>query len=369
MAAQQTPPPEAGGDSPRRIIHIDMDAFYAAIEQRDHPGLRGRPVVVGGDPGGRGVVATCSYEAREYGIHSAMPAARARRLCPKAVFLRPRFDAYRRESARIFALLREYTSLVEPLALDEAYLDVSGPCREGATATGLAREIRARVRELTGLVASAGVSYNKFLAKLASDMDKPDGLCVITPERGPGIAASLPVGRFHGIGRATEAKLRRLGIRTGADLGSWTVERLRPHLGVRADYFHQLARGIDTRPVRSHRLRKSLGTETTFARDLHDREEMLRALEELAGRAGASLRRRGLEARTLTVKVRFDDFRLVTRSRRGEPPYTGEEPMRAALDELLDRALRPPRPVRLLGVTFSLLQPADSGDANQLDLL
>ena len=369
MAAQQMHPPEVDDDASRRIIHVDMDAFYAAIEQRDQPQLRGQPVVVGGDPDGRGVVATCSYEAREYGIHSAMPAARARRLCPQAVFLRPRFDAYHRESARIFALLREYTPLVEPLALDEAYLDVSSLCQEGATATGLAREIRARVRELTGLVASAGVPYNKFLAKLASEMDKPDGLRVITPRRGAEFVAALPVGRFHGVGRATEAKLHRLGIRTGGDLRRWTVEQLRPHFGVRAAYFHQLAWGADPRPVTSHRPRKSLGTETTFARDLHDRAEMLEALEALASRAGASLHGRGLEAHTLTIKVRFDDFRRVTRSRRADPPYTGAEPIRRALGELLHRALQPQRPVRLLGVTYSALRPAGRGEADQLELI
>ncbi len=356
---------------PRRIIHVDMDAFYAAIEQRDRPELRGRPVVVGGDPDGRGVVATCSYEARSFGVRSAMPAARARRLCPQAVFLRPRFDAYRCESARIFALLRELTPLVEPLALDEAYLDVTSLCRQGVTATGLARDLRESIRRRTGLVASAGVSYNKFLAKLASDLDKPDGLHVITPQQGPAVVAALPVGRFHGIGRATEARLHRLGIRTGADLRRWSPDALKPQLGARAEFFCALAHARDERPVRPRRPRKSVGSETTFPRDLETHPAMLEALDPLARRAASALRERGLRARTLTLKVRFADFRLVTRSCRAASGfYTGREPLRPVLYALLERALRPPRAVRLLGVTFSGLEPVPAGTATcQLRLL
>ena len=252
----------------RKIIHVDMDAFYAAVEQRDDPRLRGRPVVVGGDPRGRGVVATASYEARRFGIRSAMPCAHAWRLCPQALFVRPRFEVYQSVSQQIRAVFARYTELIEPVGLDEAYLDVSGVgvCRGSATL--IARDLKIAVRAATGLVASAGVSYNKFLAKIASDLDKPDGLAVITPEQGPAFIAKLPIGRFHGIGRATEQKMLALGIATGADLGAWSEARLVEHFGKAGHWYAQLARGEDDRPVCAQRVRKSLGAETTYAREL-----------------------------------------------------------------------------------------------------
>ena len=341
----------------RKIIHIDMDAFYAAVEQRDDPSLRGRPVVVGGSPDSRGVVATASYEARKFGIRSAMPASRARRLCPDAVFLRPRFEAYRAESRRIQAIFRRYTTLIEPLSLDEAYLDVTDcdACRGSATL--IARQIKREILAETGLTASAGVSYNKFLAKLASDIDKPDGLHVITPEQGPAFIAGLPVGRFHGVGPATEAKMHRLGIKTGADLARWTLEELQAAFGKSGAFYYAIARGIDERPVRPSRERKSYGSETTFERDLTGPAAMLAALRPLAAEVLEGLAARKLAAATWTLKVRYHDFRLVTRAYTAPQPLLELEDVMAVMAALLERTEAARRPVRLLGVTGSGLQP------------
>lgn len=346
----------------RKIIHVDMDAFYASVEQRDDPRLRGRPVVVGGSPDSRGVVAAASYEARRFGIHSAMPAARARRLCPEAVFLRPRFDAYRAESRRIHGVFRRYTELVEPLSLDEAYLDVSAAEACRGSATLIARRIKEEIKAATGLTASAGVSYNKFLAKLASDLDKPDGLHLITPEQGPGFVAGLEVGRFHGVGRATERRLHELGIRTGADLLPWSLEELEAALGKRGAFFHDIARGIDQRPVQPVRERKSLGSETTFARDLADPEAMLAALRPLAEEVLEGLRGKQLRAQTLTLKVKYHDFTQITRAWSDERGFERIEPVMAVLAVLLERTEAHHRPVRLLGVTASGLRPRTRGE-------
>ncbi|MBA1146335.1 DNA polymerase IV [Ectothiorhodospiraceae bacterium WFHF3C12] len=359
-------PPVTPAELTRKIIHIDMDAFYASVEQRDEPALRGRPVVVGGSPTGRGVVAAASYEARRYGIHSAMPAARAVRLCPDAVFIRPRFDAYRRESRRIQAIFRGYTELVEPLSLDEAYLDVTRSERHNGSATLIARSIKAAIREETGLVASAGVSYNKFLAKQASDMDKPDGLYLITPEEGPDFVAALAVGRFHGIGRATEARMHELGIYTGADLARWDVAALQTHFGKRGPFFHAIARGVDERPVQPRRERKSIGSENTFARDLTATDEMLQALRPLAEEVLDNLRRRGLSAETWTLKVKYNDFRLVTRSHTAPRQRLDLDAIMQTLETLLARTDAGQIPVRLLGVTASALHEAGD-EAEQLD--
>src|SRR3954468_23091811 len=251
----------------RRIIHIDMDAFYTSVEQRDNPGLRGLPVAVGGARK-RGVVAAASYEARRFGVHSAMPSVTARRKCPDLVFVPPRFDVYKAVSLQIRAIFADYTPLIEPLSLDEAYLDVTENLKGIASATRIAEAIRARIRAETGLTASAGVSYNKFLAKLASDQNKPDGLFVITPAQGPAFVGALPVGRFHGVGPATEARMHRLGIRTGADLKAQPLPVLEQHFGKAGPYFYAIACGIDPRPVRPDRIRKSIGAETTLFRDL-----------------------------------------------------------------------------------------------------
>lgn len=343
-----------------------MDAFYASVEQRDDPSVRGRPVVVGGSPTGRGVVAAASYEARQYGIHSAMPAARAVRLCPDAIFIRPRFDVYRQESRRIQAIFHRYTDLVEPLSLDEAYLDVSRSRRHRGSATLIARSIKAAIREETGLVASAGVSYNKFLAKQASDMDKPDGLYLIPPEDGPGFVAALPVGKFHGIGHATEARMHALGIYTGADLLNWDVVDLQQHFGKRGPFFHAIARGIDERPVQPSRERKSIGSENTFARDLTGTEEMLEALRPLAAGVLENLERRRLAADTWTLKVKYNDFRLITRSHTEAGRRPDLEALMAILAALLGRTDAGHTPVRLLGVTASGLHEAHD-EIEQMD--
>ena len=339
--------------SERKIIHIDMDAFYAAVEQRDDARLRGRPVVVGGGPAARGVVAAASYEARRFGIHSAMPAARAYRLCPHAVFLRPRFAVYRAVSREIHGVFREFTELVEPLSLDEAYLDVTLMAARAGSATAVARAIKARILERTGLVASAGVSYNKFLAKLASDWDKPDGLYVIPPARGEDFVAGLPVARFHGVGPATAKRMQELGIHTGADLRQHSLAELTRIFGKVGAHYYRLARGIDERPVESHRERKSLSAETTFAEDLRSREALLAALAPLTTEVAEQLIRRGLRGRTLTLKLRYDNFELITRSlTRAEPFYTAAG-MQAVLPQLLDRTEAGRRAVRLLGVGVS----------------
>ncbi len=350
----------------RKIIHIDMDAFYAAVEQRDNPALRGLPVVVGGSPEGRGVVATCSYEARRFGIHSAMPAARAVRLCPDALFIRPRFEVYRAVSRQIQAIFREYTELVEPLSLDEAYLDVTATPGFHGSATLIARDIKWRIREGTGLVASAGVSYNKFLAKQASDLDKPDGLYLIRPEEGAAFVATLPVGRFHGVGKATERRMHALGIHTGADLRRWPLSDLQQAFGKRAPFYFDIARGIDRRPVQPSRERKSVGAENTFPADLHHRDVMLAKLQPLAAKVESALTRRRLQGVTLTLKVKYADFRQVTRSRTARKPYRTAADMLPVLDALLGETEAGQRSVRLLGVTVSGLAPVEPTEVEQL---
>ena len=341
----------------RKIIHIDMDAFYASVEQRDDPSLRGKPIVVGGSPDGRGVVAAASYEARRFGIHSAMASSRARRLCPQLIFVRPRFEAYKAESRKLHEVFRRYTELIEPLSLDEAYLDVSACPQERGSATLIARRIKREIKEETGLTASAGVSYNKFLAKLASDMDKPDGLYLITPDQGEGFIAELPVGKFHGVGPATEARMHALGIRTGADLRERSLDELNAAFGHRGPFYYAIARGIDERPVRASRERKSFGCETTFERDLRDLEALTSELRPLAEDVVDTLHRRGYTATTWTVKVKYHDFQQVTRSHTSDSPVRELEPLLPLLRMLLERTEAGRVPVRLLGVTASGLEP------------
>lgn len=353
----------------RKIIHIDMDAFYAAVEQRDFPEYRGKPLVVGGRPNSRGVVATCSYEARKFGIHSAMPSAHAHRLCPHAIFVQPRFDVYRRVSREIQALFREYTETVEPLSLDEAYLDVSASTHHSGSATLIAKDVKRRIQADTQLTASAGVSYNKFLAKIASDLDKPDGLTLITPEEGPDFVARLPVGKFHGVGRATEKRMFEHGIRTGADLREWALADLQKLFGKSAGYYFRAARGVDERPVVSDRVRKSIGSETTFQSDIDDMETILLHIQRLAESVAESVEARQLAGRTLTLKVKFDDFRQVTRSATVERPLQSAQELMAQVRRLLPRTEAGARKVRLLGVTLSnLTDPSKEAYPEQLDL-
>jgi DNA polymerase-4 len=350
----------------RKIIHIDMDAFFAAVEQRDNPALRGKPVAVG-SASGRGVVAAASYEARTFGVRSAIPSVTALRRCPDLIFVPHRFDVYRAVSQQIRAIFRDYTPLVEPLSLDEAYLDVTANLRGLPSATATAREIRQRIQDETQLTASAGISYNKFLAKLASDQNKPNGQCVITPEQGEAFVAALPVGRFHGIGPKTAEKMNRLGIMTGADLRNWELPALQRAFGKAGAWYHGLARGQDERPVEPNQPRKSSGSETTFAVDLATPEAVEAALLPLAGDVWAWCDKTGGRGRTVTVKARYDDFRTVTRSR--TPGGLIDD--RATLDGLalaLVRTLFPLRAgIRLLGVTLSTFDPPGASEP-RLDL-
>jgi DNA polymerase-4 len=344
--------PDASAPAHRRIIHIDMDAFYASVEQRDNPALRGVPVAVGG-AGPRGVVAAASYEARKFGVRSAMPSVTARRKCPELVFVAPRFDVYKAVSQQIRAIFARYTSLIQPLSLDEAYLDVTAPLVDRGSATAIAAEIRAAIRSETGLTASAGVSYNKFLAKLASDYRKPDGLFVITPSMGPDFVAELPVGKFHGVGPVTAAKMNKFGIYTGLDLRQQTKEFLTAQFGKAGDYFYHLARAEDDRPVAADHVRKSLGAETTFARDLLAWEEVAPALEPVFAKLWAAYSRHGLTARTVTVKIKYANFRQITRRRSCDEAITSRVIFEQLSLDLLQSTFPPPRGVRLLGVSLS----------------
>jgi DNA polymerase-4 len=352
-----------------KIIHIDMDAFYASVEQRDNPELCGKPVIVGGRPDTRGVVATCSYEARRFGIHSAMSCVKAYRLCPQAIFVRPRFDAYRQVSQQIREIFLQYTDLVEPLSLDEAYLDVTVNKQQIESATWVAQKICKEIRQQTGLTASAGVSYNKFLAKIASDVDKPDGLTVVTPEQASEFIAGLPVRRFHGVGRVTEQKMRWLGIETGADLRRWSLEDLVRNFGKAGHYFYGIARGSDSRPVVPNRIRKSIGKETTLADDLADRGQMLTIIGDLSEQIAALLSARQIGGKTLTLKVKYADFQNVSRCVSRYHPFEKAEDILAVAEGLLKKTEAGVRAVRLLGVTVShLTTDIPVGEPLQLEL-
>jgi len=346
---------------PRKIIHVDMDAFYASVEQRDDPALRGRPVAVGGSRA-RGVVAAASYEARVFGVRSAMPSVTAVRQCPDLVFVPPRFDVYRAVSQQIRAIFADYTDLIEPLSLDEAYLDVSEDRHALGSAQAIAAAIRARIQADTGLTASAGVSYNKFIAKLASDQNKPDGMCVIPPRRGAAFVAGLPVKRFHGVGPVTARRMEALGILTGADLAAHPLPFLQRHFGSHATYLYGAARGEDHRPVRAHRQAKSIGAERTFERDLSEPEPLHDALAMVAAAAWARIDRAGAQGRTVTLKLRRADFATITRARSVSRPVVDEAAFLAIGADLLAAQLPVPGGVRLLGLTLSALGDA-AGDA------
>ncbi|HLE85657.1 MAG TPA: DNA polymerase IV [Thermoanaerobaculia bacterium] len=339
----------------RRILHCDMDCFYAAVHARDEPALRGRPLVVGGRPEGRGVVAAASYEARRYGVRSAMPSSRAARLCPAAVFLPPDFPRYRRESEEIFRIFGAFTPLVQAVSIDEAYLDVTSHLAALGSATAVAREIRRRVRDERGLTVSVGVGPNRLVAKIASDFDKPDGLTVVRPEEVDGFLAPLPVRRLHGVGPATERALAELSVRTVAELRGLAREELAARFGRHGEVLWEFARGIDEREVTTHRERKSLGSETTFAEDLTRLAEMEEVLERLAREVADGLERRGIAGSTVTLKVRYDDFTTVTRSATRALPVASGDEIARLVRELLRRTDAGRRPVRLLGVTASKL--------------
>ena len=340
----------------RKIIHIDMDAFFAAVEQRDNPQYKGLPLIVGGKPDSRGVVATCSYEARKYGIHSAMPSSQAYRLCPQAIFIKPRFEAYKAASNSIRQVFAKYTDVFEPLSLDEAYLDVSDSSFNQGSATLIAKEIKQSIFNNTGLIASAGVSYNKFLAKIASDMDKPDGFYLIPPSQGEVFVANLDVGKFHGIGKATEKKMHNLGIKTGADLKKQSLALLVQVFGKAGQYYYNIARAIDHRPVNNHRESKSVGVETTFQQDIKDRQQILQHLQQLLNKALQKLQAKELTAQALTIKIKYADFVQITRGRTLSQSITLATDTTLIFDDLLKNTEIGQRKVRLLGITLSSLQ-------------
>jgi len=353
----------------RKIIHIDMDAFFAAIEQRDFPQYRNKPLIVGGAPDSRGVVATCSYEARKYGIHSAMPSSHAYRLCPQAIFVKPRFEAYQEASTTIRKIFADYTDFFEPLSLDEAYLDVSEASLHQGSALLIAKDIKTAIRQQTGLIASAGVSYNKFLAKIASDMNKPDGLYVITPEQGARFVEQLPVAQFHGIGKVTSGKMQFLGIQTGKDLKKLSLAQLQQHFGKSGLYYYNISRGIDNRAINSHRISKSIGVEITFQQDIKTRQEVVQHLRSLLANALKKTAEKQLAARTLTVKIKYHDFVQITRSRTLPYSITKTTNTLAVLENLLSNTDIGNRNVRLLGVTLSSLDnEPELNRCRQIDL-
>jgi DNA polymerase-4 len=351
----------------RKILHIDMDAFFASVEQRDNPELRGKPVAVGGSRE-RGVVAAASYEAREFGVRSAMPSVTAKRKCPNLIFVKPRFDVYKAVSLQIRTIFAEYTPIVEPLSLDEAYLDVTENLKGVALATQIAEEIRAKIRAETGLTASAGISYNKFLAKLASDHRKPDGLFVITPKMGPAFVENLLVEKFHGVGPATTVKMNRLGIKTGFDLREQKLAFLQQHFGKPGPYYYWIARGIDERSVRADRIRKSLGAENTFPTDIFTFEAACEALLPIIEKVWRICEGAEIRGRTVTLKVKYADFQQITRSRTGQSLFS----TRAEIEQLSYALLEPLFPVtkgiRLLGITLSSLSEKQLEREPQLSL-
>ena len=345
--------PEGAADIPvRKIIHVDMDAFYASVEQRDDPSLRGKPVAVGGSSR-RGVVAAASYEARKFGVRSAMPSVTAKRQCPELIFVPPRFEVYRDISHQIRAIFRDYADEVEPLSLDEAYLDVSADKAGLGSATAAAKLIRQRIRDETGLTASAGVSYNKFIAKLASDQNKPDGLTVIPPGRGAAFVQTLSIRRFHGIGPVTSAKMEGLGVFSGADLAGKDPMWLATHFGNSAEGLYNLARGIDHRGVKSNRPLKSLGGERTFFNDLITDTEIREALAHVCTVVWDRAAKKGARGRTVTLKLRYADFRTITRAKSVATPILDGNSLLAAGEAILAPLLPAEQGIRLLGLTLS----------------
>ena len=350
----------------RKIIHVDMDAFFATVEQRDDSSLIGKAVIVGGRPEKRGVVAACSYEARQFGVHSAMPSSQAVKLCPKAIFLPPRFEAYRESSQQVQSIFKDFTTLIEPLSLDEAYLDVSDPLcyaeHHQGSATRLAQDIKDRIQDEVRLTASAGVSYNKFLAKIASDMDKPNGLYVIKPENAEAFIEKLEVRKFFGVGKVTEAKMHRLNIFTGLDLKKQSIGFLAQHFGNSAQHYYNIARGIDERPVKSQRTRKSIGKETTYSQDILDKVTIWETLDGIVQRVIDVLENKEMVARTLTLKVKYRDFKQITRSKTVMTDLCSKQQLLDLLPELLRKTDVGLVPIRLIGVSLSSLKDKKNTD-------
>jgi DNA polymerase IV len=349
----------------RKIIHVDMDAFYASVEQRDDPKLRGKPVAVGGSRE-RGVVAAASYEARKFGVRSAMPSVTAKRQCPDLIFVKPRFEVYKAVSQQIREIFAEHTPIIEPLSLDEAYLDVTENLQNIPLARDVALAIRAKIKDVTGLNASAGISYNKFLAKLASDHRKPNGQYVISPEMGPTFVEVLPVGKFHGIGPATSAKMNALGIHTGLDMRSQTLEFMQANFGKSGAYYYWISRGVDDREVRANRVRKSVGAENTFSSDLTEFDAIASELQPLIDKVWRHCADKGSRGRTVTLKVKFNDFEIITRSRSVAAAVASRDELERLSVTLLRNEVPFPKPVRLLGVSLSSLGGDD--EESQLGL-
>lgn len=348
--------------STRKIIHIDMDAFYASVEQRDDPHLQGKPVAVGGRPEQRGAVAAASYEARAFGVHSAMPSRTAIQKCPQLIFVQPRFEVYREVSGQIHEIFHRYTDWVEPLSLDEAYLDVTQNKPQEPSATRVAQGIQQAIFEEVQLTASAGISINKFLAKMASGMNKPNGLTLILPEEASTFVEALPIERFYGVGDATAAKMHRLGIQTGADLKQWSEPALVDAFGKVGHFYYRIARGEDDRPVNPNRIRKSISVETSFFEDLSDRPAILAALHTVAADLKQRLDAKQTYGRTLTLKVKYADYQQITRSRTVERSLKQLEHIQGLAEELLTLAELEQKKVRLLGLGVSNL-----GDRPELE--
>lgn len=350
----------------RKIIHIDMDAFYASVEQRDDPALRGKPVAVGGS-GNRGVVASASYEARQFGVRSAMPSLTARRLCPELIFVRSRFDVYREVSGQIRDIFHQFTDLVEPLSLDEAYLDVTENKIDMPSATIIAEKIRSLIRQETQLTASAGVSFNKFLAKIASDINKPNGIKVITPEEALPFLEKLPIARFHGIGKVTARKMNDMGIFLGGDLKAWSEIDLVKRFGKAGRHYHRIVRAEDQREVNPHRIRKSIGAERTYSEDLSDLQLMKDKLTYLAGVVHAYMQKADNYGRTVTLKIKSSEFKIITRSRSFQQEIRSLDDLVQVAHDLLDNNREEIGQVRLLGVSVSNLMREHDGLGIQLE--
>ena len=333
----------------RKIIHVDMDAFFASVEQRDFPELRGKPIAVGGSSE-RGVVAAASYEARKFGVHSALASAIAKRRCPDLIFVKHRFEVYKAVSKQIRAIFHEYTDLVEPLSLDEAYLDVTTNKKQMPSATLIAKEIKARIKEETQLIASAGISINKFLAKVASDLDKPDGLSLIPPDEAEAFVAQLEIDKFHGIGKVTAAKMKKLGIFTGLDMRRYERHEMVRLFGKVGGYYYNICRGIDGRKVTPNRPYKSVSSENTFEVDLTTEAEHLDALQPIVASVARRLAKQNLAGRTVTLKMKYFDFQQQTRSKTLPHFVASETEIWEAVQELLVQPELPPKPVRLFGV-------------------
>jgi len=345
-----------------------MDAFYASVEQRDQPELKGKPVAVGGGAE-RGVVAAASYEARAFGVRSAMPGGMARKKCPDLIFVKPRFDVYHAVSRQIRAIFHEYTHLVEPLSLDEAYLDVTHPIKGKNSATLIANDIRKRIYDELYLTSSAGISYNKFLAKIASDINKPNGFYVIHPDKAAEFIEQLPIEKFHGVGKVTAQKFKLLGINNGLDLKNAGLEFVARHFGKNGQFFFDIANGIDNRPVEPDRDRKSVGAENTFTYDLITADEMNMAIREICDTLFTRLQKAAVWGTTLTVKIKYNDFAQITRSKSFSSGINNQSDMVKIACDMLHENRDQEKPIRLLGVSFSNLEMADFRPGKQLKLI